>query len=241
MLVFPRASWPLSSPEDDLQPPTEPTDEPAPESGGGGGGGGSGGEADAGGDDFSGGDEASGGAPPLLFQINPRSSIVTRTLEGGGMRPTARADFNVLWQKKFLNPFQVRPSILNSFSAVLPENYHRWPPPKPKPERSLEPRPLVSRILIVCGVFSSSSLFVPQMRSLHPQQRVNHFPGMNFLTFKDQLVHTVRSCIDFRPFLDRFPTDICMFSRRCVRPPPVPSLPGTPRRRLNVSCRQRGE
>ena len=32
-----------------------------------------------------------------------------------------------------------------------------------------------------------------QLRSLHPQQRVNHFPGMNFLTFKDQLVHTCRA------------------------------------------------
>jgi hypothetical protein len=44
----------------------------------------------------------------LRFQNNPRSSIVTRTLECAGMRPTTRADFNVLWQKKFLNPFQMR-------------------------------------------------------------------------------------------------------------------------------------
>ncbi len=113
-MEFPRATWPLGTPEDDMQ-------------------------AYEGDDDSAHGDE--GGVErqqrPLLFQVNPRSSIVTRTLECGGLRPTARADYNVLWQKKFLNPFQ--------------------------------------------------------MRSLHPQQRVNHFPGMNFLTHKDQLVHTVRA------------------------------------------------
>eukprot|EP01046_Picozoa_sp_COSAG06_P026251 COSAG06_NODE_2251_length_7238_cov_2.585376_3_plen_226_part_01 len=107
-IEFPRAAWPLRTPADDVPPVAEEDD-----------------------------DGAGAAAQPLLFQVNPRSSIVTRTLEGGGLRPTARADYNVLWQKKFLNPFQ--------------------------------------------------------MRSLHPQQRVNHFPGMNFLTFKDQLVHTVRA------------------------------------------------
>ena len=82
---------------------------------------------------------ASSSTPARTSWLNGSFSkaSATRTLEGGGLRPTARADYNVLWQKKFLNPFQ--------------------------------------------------------MRSLHPQQRVNHFPGMNFLTFKDQLVHTVRA------------------------------------------------
>lgn len=116
MIQFPLAKWPLGTPDDDV---------PAYE-----------------GEDACGarGEEEGRGPEsprPLVFQVNPRSSIVTRTLEGGGMRPTARADYNVLWQKKFLNPFQ--------------------------------------------------------MRSLHPQQRVNHFPGMNFLTHKDQLVQTVRA------------------------------------------------
>ena len=69
-------------------------------------------------------------APTLRFQNNPRSGLVTRTLEGAGLLPTARADYNVLWQKKFLNAFQ--------------------------------------------------------MRLLQPGQRVNHFPGMNFLTHKVQ-------------------------------------------------------
>ena len=75
-----------------------------------------------------GGDEAACDGPPLRFQNNPRSAIVTRTLETAGLRPTGRADYNLLWQKKFLNTFQ--------------------------------------------------------MRSLRPEQRVNHFPGMNFLTHK---------------------------------------------------------
>lgn len=110
------AKWPLGTPEDDV-PPCDNDD------------------THSAGDDE--GSDTLSTVRPLLFQVNPRSSIVTRTLEAGGLRPTSRADYNILWQKRFMNPFQ--------------------------------------------------------MRSLHPQQRVNHFPGMNNLTHKDQLVHTVRT------------------------------------------------
>ena len=114
-MEFYRAAWPLGTVEDDV-----PTYDGAND-----------------GDAEDQGTTESSLQRPLLFQVNPRSSIVTRTLELAGLRPTTRADYNVLWQKRFVNPFQ--------------------------------------------------------MRSLHPQQRVNHFPGMNFLTHKDQLVRTVRA------------------------------------------------
>ena len=108
--TFGPASWPLGTPADDVPPPETSREE------------------------LSFADTMRN--QQLLFQVNPRSSIVTRTLEAASLRPTARGDFNVLWQKKFLNPFQ--------------------------------------------------------MRQLHPQQRVNHFPGMNLLTYKHELVKTIR-------------------------------------------------
>ena len=81
--------------------------------------------------------ECESAARNLRFQNNPRSTIITRTLENAGLRPTRRADFNILWQKKFPNAFQ--------------------------------------------------------LRQLAPHVRVNHIPGMNLITYKHELVQTLRA------------------------------------------------